>query len=156
VGHLGAARRFTWLQYIHQRWSRSRAINSGGGTTNRFYTKATQRIGQAQGLCVGIDAYASPNRLTGCVHDANTWAALLASNRFDTQLLLDQQAGYDAITAALRTLVQSSVADDVLVFSYSGHGTTVPDMTGRTVDGIEEAMVPADFSADNPKLLMDF
>ena len=118
--------------------------------------RPTSGSGKRKALCVGIDAYASPNRLTGCVHDANTWAALLASNRFDTQLLLDQQAGYDAITAALRTLVQSSVADDVLVFSYSGHGTTVPDMTGRTVDGIEEAMVPADFSADNPKLLMDF
>ncbi len=32
----------------------------------------------------------------------------------------------------------------------------MPDVTGRTVDGIEEAMVPIDFSEDNPKLLMDY
>ncbi len=112
--------------------------------------------GKRRALCVGIDAYASPNRLTGCVHDANTWAGLLGANRFETQLLLDQQASYDAITSSLRGLLQSSSAGDVLVFTYSGHGTTVPDQTGRTVDGIEEAMVPVDFSADNPKLLMDF
>jgi hypothetical protein len=112
--------------------------------------------GKRRALCVGIDAYASPNRLTGCVHDANMWATLLDANRFETQLLLDQQAGYDAMTAALRGMVQSSNAGDVIVFTYSGHGTTVPDLTGRTVDGIEEAMVPADFSVDNPKLLMDF
>ena len=112
--------------------------------------------GKRKALCVGIDAYASPNRLTGCVHDANTWSSFLGASGFDKQLLLDQQAGYDALTGALRSLVQSSNAGDVLVFTYSGHGTTVPDVTGRTVDGIEEAMVPADFSADNPKLLMDF
>ena len=112
--------------------------------------------GKRKALCIGIDAYASPNRLTGCVHDANTWASLLRANHFEPVLLLDQQAGYDSMTAALRSLVQSSSAGDVIVFTYSGHGTTVPDLTGRTQDGMEEAMVPADFSVDNPKLLMDF
>ena len=112
--------------------------------------------GKRQALCVGINAYAPPNRLAGCVHDANTWASLLQANNFKTQTLLDEQAGYDAIMTSLRSLVQSSQAGDVLVFQYSGHGTTVPDLTGRTIDGIEEAMVPADFSAGNPKLLMDF
>jgi hypothetical protein len=140
-------------------------IGAGTGSPQPTHTSAssitsppkqTSGTGERKALCVGIDAYASPNRLTGCVHDANTWASLLESNHFDTQLLLDQEAGYDAMKAALRGLVQSSNAGDILVFSYSGHGTTVPDLTGRTVDGIEEAMVPADFSANNPKLLMDF
>ena len=116
----------------------------------------TSGPGKRKALCVGIDAYASPNTLTGCVHDAHTWAGVLGANHFETQLLLDQQASYDAIMAALHGLVQSSSAGDVLVFQYSGHGTTVPDLTRRTVDGVEEAMVPADFSANNPKLLMDF
>lgn len=112
--------------------------------------------GKRKALCVGINAYAPPNRLAGCVHDANAWASLFQTNGFETQTLLDEQASYDTIMLNLRSLVQSGQAGDVLVFQYSGHGTTVPDLTGRTVDGIEEAMVPADFSADNPKLLMDF
>lgn len=112
--------------------------------------------GNRKALCVGIDAYAAPNTLTGCVHDAHTWADLLTANRFATRLLIDAEARYEAVLAALRELVQSSRAGDVLVFQYSGHGTTVPDLTQRTVDGVEEAMVPVDFSADHPKLLMDF
>ena len=112
--------------------------------------------GNRKALCIGIDAYAPPNRLTGCVHDANNWTALLQANRFDVRTLLDKDAGYDDFMDSLRGLVQASRAGDVLVFTYSGHGTTVPDLTNRTVDGVEEAMVPADFSEDNPKLLMDF
>ncbi|MCU1262332.1 MAG: peptidase caspase catalytic subunit p20 [Bryobacterales bacterium] len=118
--------------------------------------KATTNSGARRALCVAIDAYASPNRLTGCVHDAHTWATVLSGKGFETRLLLDRDATYDRITAALREMVQSSRAGDVLVFQYSGHGTTVPDSTGRTVDGIEEAMVPVDFNVDTPKLLMDF
>jgi hypothetical protein len=107
-------------------------------------------------LCVGIDSYAPPNRLSGCVNDAHAWAEVLSRNGFAANLLLDGQATYDGITAALRDLIQSSRPGDVLVFQYSGHGTTMPDETGRTVDGVEEAMVPVDFDTDTPKLLMDF
>lgn len=116
----------------------------------------TARAGRRKALCVGINAYAPPNRLAGCVHDANTWASLLEANGFDTRMLIDEEASYDAIMSGLRDLVGSSQCGDIIVLQYSGHGTTVPDLTGRTVDGIEEAMVPVDFSVQNPKLLMDF
>jgi hypothetical protein len=112
--------------------------------------------GTKKALCVGIDSYAPPNRLSGCVNDAHDWAEVLVRNGFATTLLLDGQATYDGITSALRDLVQSGRPGDVLVFQYSGHGTMMPDETGRTVDGHEEAMVPVDFDTDTPKLLMDF
>ena len=100
------------------------------------------RIGTKKALCVGINNYAPPNRLSGCVPDAHVWAEVLTRNGFATNLLLDEQATYDGITSALRGLVQSSRRGDILVFQYSGDGTTVPDETGRTVDGVEEALVP--------------
>jgi hypothetical protein len=112
--------------------------------------------GSRIGLCVGIDAYASPNRLNGCVNDARTWSQTLSQNGFQSKLLLDSEATHDGIVNALSGMIRKSKAGDVLVFQYSGHGTTVPDETGRTVDGVEEAMVPADFSATNPQLLLDF
>ena len=107
-------------------------------------------------LCVGIDAYASPNRLNGCVNDARSWAQTLTQNGFESKLLLDSDATHDGIVNALSGMIRGSKAGDVLVFQYSGHGTTLPDDTGRTVDGVEEAMVPADFSVTNPQLLVDF
>jgi hypothetical protein len=112
--------------------------------------------GKKKALCVGINSYTPPNRLSGCVNDAHVWADVLARNGFAINLLLDEQATYDGITSALRRLVQSGRPGDILVFQYSGHGTTLPDETGRTVDGVEEAMVPVDFDTSNPKLLMDF
>jgi hypothetical protein len=129
------------------------------GTTPGPITAAPPRseaIGAKKALCVGINNYAEPHRLTGCVNDAHTWAQVLARNGFTTDLLLDKEATYDGITSALRRLIQSSRRGDVLVFQYSGHGTTMPDETGRTVDGVEEAMVPVDFDTNTPKLLMDF
>jgi len=112
--------------------------------------------GNRMALCIGIDAYASPNRLNGCVNDARTWSQTLSQSGFQPKLLLDSEATHDGIVNALNGMIRGSKAGDVLVFQYSGHGTTVPDDTGRTVDGVEEAMVPVDFSASNPQLLMDF
>jgi hypothetical protein len=112
--------------------------------------------GNKVALCVGIDNYASPNRLTGCVHDAQAWSDVLRKNGFRTTQVLNENATHDAIVSGLRRLVTTATKGDVVVFQYSGHGTTVPDTTGRTVDGVEEAMVPVDFSVDNPKLIMDF
>jgi Caspase domain/N-acetylmuramoyl-L-alanine amidase len=134
------------------------AVNSPGRATTTAISPAPQpaRTGTKKALCVGINGYASPNRLSGCVNDTHVWAEVLTRNGFATNLLLDEQATYDGITTALRSLVQASRPGDVLVFQYSGHGTTMPDETGRTVDGVEEAMVPIDFDISTPKLLMDF
>jgi hypothetical protein len=114
------------------------------------------RSGRRVSLCVGIDGYASPNRLNGCVNDARSWSQTLSQSGFEPKLLLDSDATHDGILNVLSSMVRGSKAGDVLVFQYSGHGTTVPDDTGRTVDGVEEAMVPVDFNANNPQLLMDF
>ena len=66
------------------------------------------RTGTKKALCVGINNYAPPNRLTGCVPDAHLWEEVLTRNGFATNLVLDEQATYDGITSALRGMVQSS------------------------------------------------
>lgn len=116
----------------------------------------TSASGVRKALCVGINAYAAPNTLKGCVNDAEDWSRVLQTNGFATTILRDGEATFDEITKGMRSLVQSSKAGDVLVFQYSGHGTILHDDTGRTIDGFEEAMVPVDFDTANPKLLMDF
>ncbi|WP_119422195.1 caspase family protein [Desertibaculum subflavum] len=81
-------------------------------------------------ICVGINDYpGSGNDLNGCLNDCDDWAALLRDGfSFDAvDQIKDRAATMAAMTGALERLVTKARPDDVLVFTYSGHGTWVPD-----------------------------
>jgi hypothetical protein len=104
--------------------------------------------GSRRALCVGIDAYAPPDRLSGCVNDANTWAATLQRLGFSATLLLDGQATRSGILENLQSLLASSRPGDVVAFAFAGHGTTVKDLDGdEREDGKDEALCPVDMSS---------
>ena len=98
-------------------------------------------------LCVGIDRYQS-RPLAGCVADALLWQRTLQGLGFSTDTLLDEQATYDNIVAALERLVRSAGPGDVIVWQYAGHGTKVPDVNGDEAQGDspgqDEAICPVD------------
>lgn len=103
--------------------------------------------GRRRALCVGINRYPTPeHRLAGCVADAQMWADALTRLGFTASLLLDEQATREAIDRELLALVNGSVAGDVIVFQYAGHGTHVPDLNGDDEDGEDEALCPVDFA----------
>ena len=103
--------------------------------------------GRRRALCVGINRYPTPaHRLAGCVADAQMWADALTRIGFTASLLLDEQATREAIDRELLALVNNSVAGDVIVFQYAGHGTHVPDLNGDDEDGEDEALCPVDFA----------
>lgn len=92
-------------------------------------------------VCVGINNYpGTSNDLQGCVNDANDWCALLNEYGFSTSLLLDSQATRQNIKTALENLVLSVKQGDVAVFTYSGHGTQVFDLSGDEGDTYDEAI----------------
>ena len=92
-------------------------------------------------ICVGINNYpGSSNDLQGCVNDANDWAALLNDYGFETTLLLDSQATGQTVRAALEDLILSALPGDVIVFTYSGHGTQSLDFGGDEGDTYDEAL----------------
>jgi Caspase domain len=103
--------------------------------------------GVRKAICVGIDAYPAPNTLAGCVNDARDWAAVLESLAFDVTLLLNQQATRLAILDAIERAVTAAQPGDVIAIQYSGHGTQVKDLDGDETDGLDEALVPIDFTA---------
>jgi len=107
-------------------------------------------------LCVGINSYANAP-LRGCVADAQLWAQTLGALQFETRLLLDRQATREAILSELRRLVAAGRPGDVLIFQYSGHGTTFPDRSGDERDGdtplSDEALCPVDI--DRGAFLLD-
>lgn len=92
-------------------------------------------------ICAGINNYpGSTNDLQGCVNDANDWSDLLKLNGFETKVILDKQATRSALLDALENLIANAVADDVIVFTYSGHGTNVIDTSGDEEDSYDEAL----------------
>ena len=71
-------------------------------------------------LCIGINDYpGTQNDLSGCVNDANDWAAELGSHGYTVTKMLDGQATHAAMTAAIGSLIKSAVNGDTLVITLS-------------------------------------
>jgi metacaspase-1 len=105
-------------------------------------------------LCVGINDYPGTNSdLKGCVNDANDWAGALEGRGYDVKLLLDAKATLKNMVAALNDLIDKSGNDDSLVFTYSGHGSWLPDDNGDEPDGRDEMLCPYDVGSE--QYLMD-
>ena len=103
--------------------------------------------GRRLAVCVGIDEYDPPNRLAGCVNDANDWAALLRGSGFDVSLITNQEATWQRLTDTFNGLVTSARAGDVIVFQYAGHGTLVDDLDGDEQGSRDSALCPANFAS---------
>jgi hypothetical protein len=110
----------------------------------------------ARALCVGINEFAhlpNANWLNGCVNDARDMAAMLqrlpdftASN---VTVLCDADATKAKVMGALSDMVADVRAGrlDHVVFSFSSHGTQVPDTNGdETVDHVDEAFACHDIA----------
>lgn len=93
-------------------------------------------------LCVGINEYPDPaNRLSGCVNDAEDWATLLSDVfAFAAIILHDNRATGEAILTALMDMAENAFPGDHVGFTYSGHGTSVPDRSGDEADNRDEAL----------------
>ncbi|MDZ4755190.1 MAG: caspase family protein [Phycisphaerae bacterium] len=107
--------------------------------------------GKRLALCIGINRY-SASPLSGCVADARLWHETLAQLGFDVRApLLDAEATREGILAAMRGILRSATAGDVVVMQYAGHGTRIRDVDGDEADGdtpgFDEAMVPFDYEA---------
>jgi hypothetical protein len=102
------------------------------------------RVGQRRrALCIGINNYPGTHMdLSGCVNDANDWAAELAGRGFAVSKLIDSQATKAAMVNGIQSLIGGAVSGDVLVITYSGHGTYVPDTNGDEIDGLDEGALP--------------
>jgi hypothetical protein len=112
----------------------------------------------AQALCVGINEFANlPNAswLNGCVNDANDMAAMLRTrdgfSRRNITVLTDKDATKANVMAKLTDIIGKAKAGklDHVVFSFSSHGTQVPDKNGdETVDHVDEAFACYDIKSN--------
>ncbi|MFG1879306.1 DEAD/DEAH box helicase [Sphaerisporangium sp. NPDC049003] len=93
---------------------------------------------QFHGLFVGINRYRSKSvrRLASASRDAKALHALFSDNLGDTDtaLLVDRDATRDAVVAALVELQTRSTSEDVVVISFSGHGSTTHELVTYDAD----------------------
>jgi hypothetical protein len=96
-------------------------------------------------LCIGINDYpGTQSDLSGCVNDAHDWAEVLDGRGFSVRKLIDAEAVKETLQSAMGELVSGAEPGDTLVFTYSGHGTWVPDASGDEADGRDEGWCPHD------------
>ena len=93
---------------------------------------------QFHGLFIGINRYRSKSvrRLASAARDAKALHALFSDNLGDTNtaLLVDQDATRDAVVAALVELQTRSTPEDVVVITFSGHGSTTHELVTHDTD----------------------
>src|SRR5690242_1045837 len=78
-------------------------------------------------IFVGINKHLDPNirELTGARRDATALHALFVDSipGISAELLLDDEATLERLDAALRQNMDAAQEDDVVVLTFSGHGT---------------------------------
>jgi metacaspase-1 len=104
-------------------------------------------------LCIGINDYpGTGSDLSGCVNDAQDWAEELTKRGFEVTLMLDAEATGEAMREGMRRLLRTASSGDVVVITYSGHGTWVRDDNDDERDGRDEALCPHDIGTNGPLL----
>ena len=93
-------------------------------------------------ICLGIDDYpGSANDLEKCVKDAHDWCRKLMDWGFDeTTTILNDSVKRSVVLEELEKLLSRSQSGDVVVMTYSGHGTSVVDNDADETDGYDEAL----------------
>lgn len=79
--------------------------------------------------------------LAGCVNDANDMRDLALNMGFRSKQLLDSAATSTAVKSAIETAAQTLLPGDLLVITYSGHGSQIPDTMGEESDQLDETWV---------------
>lgn len=100
-------------------------------------------------LCVGINDYPGTNMdLAGCVNDASDWQAMLERRGYKVTRLLDGEATRANVILALEALLGDAADNDSLVFTFSGHGSWLPDRSADEPDARDEMMCPYDVTKE--------
>lgn len=93
-------------------------------------------------LLCGLNYTGTPNELAGCINDMRTLEAMCISKGFSVKTL--QEPNRQTILDEFKALLKSSKANDLLFFSYSGHGTDTVDRNNDELSGKDQMIVSAD------------
>ena len=107
-------------------------------------------------LCIGINNYPGTDMdLHGCVNDAADWAAMLAGRGFQVERLLNAKATKVAMVHGITKTIAGAATGDIVVISFSGHGTYELDISGDEASGFDQALCPYDLETAGQALVDD-
>ncbi len=86
--------------------------------------------------------------LEGCVNDAKDWQAVLEGRGYSVTRLVDAEATRATVLDALNALIGRAGGGDSLVFTFSGHGSWLPDDDRDEPDARDEMMCTHDVMKD--------
>ncbi len=90
-----------------------------------------------------IDAshYGSEGILRNPVNDARAMAQIVRGAGIkNSNVLLDDEATTDEVAAIVRGSLRRAQPGDLVVITYSGHGSQIPDASGLEEDGLDETL----------------
>jgi hypothetical protein len=116
-------------------------------------------MGKKIALLIGNNYIGTQYQLYGCQNDVIKYKTVLINNfgyvNEDIKLLMDLN-GYEYPTKAniikymdliyQQTCIPNLIIDEI-IFYYSGHGTNIKDKDADEPDGMDECIVPLDFSS---------
>ena len=130
-----------YFHYLHKYWF-----------TNIIQTKVFEFcfFKNKNALLIGCNYNNSAYQLNGCINDVNNIKSMIKNVGFNNINILtddtETKPNKSNILTELTKLLSNSNNNDLLFFSYSGHGSQLVDRNGDETDGRDEVMVPLDFN----------
>ena len=121
-------------------------------------TLPSSASGDVVAVVAGADDYEHVPKLGGAVFDAKDLAASFTWLGAWTTLLLERDVTRDNLLATFDDALDGAASDDVIIFSFAGHGIQVPDQDGDEIDAFDEAFVLPAFrpgQSDRQNLILD-
>lgn len=111
-------------------------------------------------LILGINYKNTKYELSGCINDATNMNNFLVNNCLfsskNIKILTDDtkiKPTLSNIEKYIKWLLSDILPGDILIFTYSGHGSSIRDKNKDETDGFDEVLVPLD--VDNKGFLSD-
>ena len=132
------------------------SINCKANESTKLSANQQNEGPQKLALLIGINDYKSPQirDLNGCLNDVERIKTLLLTKyEFPEENILtlaNEQATHDAIINSIKNhLIARAKKGDIVVLSYSGHGSNMKDISGDEIDNLDETIVPYDSRTPN-------
>lgn len=118
------------------------------------------RATDTYGLVIGANRYAHSENLLGAVNDARDLATVIEGlGAREVVRLLDDDVTRSAITGAWQRLLSQARPGDLVIVTYSGHGSQIPETVpgNEPTDGLDEVLVLPGFlpGQRHPELIVD-
>jgi hypothetical protein len=117
-------------------------------------TPIPTRAPKKRALLVGCNYQGTSHELAGCINDVQNYKQWIASHGFGNEVrVLDDspdtdkahQSTFFNICQGIQWLIEGAQPGDTLLFTFSGHGSSIPDKLGQELDYQNEVIIPTDY-----------